>query len=111
MIRRPPRSTLFPYTTLFRSQVTMFLQCGTQWDGLGHIFHHGKMYGGRDASLVSATGAARNGIQHYRDKIVGRGVLLDVARYKGVPYLEPGTPIYTDDLEGCAARQRVRLER
>src|SRR5438477_6987906 len=23
MIRRPPRSTLFPYTTLFRSQITM----------------------------------------------------------------------------------------
>src|SRR5688572_32717491 len=24
MIRRPPRSTLFPYTTLFRSQVTVY---------------------------------------------------------------------------------------
>src|SRR2546421_1902981 len=28
MIRRPPRSTLFPYTTLFRSRVTM---CTDQW--------------------------------------------------------------------------------
>src|SRR5258708_30055951 len=26
MIRRPPRSTLFPYTTLFRSQITMARQ-------------------------------------------------------------------------------------
>src|SRR3989475_6762913 len=26
MIRRPPRSTLFPYTTLFRSYLTMFGQ-------------------------------------------------------------------------------------
>src|SRR5256885_2595784 len=25
MIRRPPRSTLFPYTTLFRSHVVLFL--------------------------------------------------------------------------------------
>jgi kynurenine formamidase len=91
-------------------QITMFLQCGTQWDGLGHIFHHGKMYGGRDASLVSASGAARNGIQHYRDKIVSRGVLLDIARDKGVSYLEPGTPIYAEDLDHCAARQRVRIE-
>src|SRR5258708_16428285 len=24
MIRRPPRSTLFPYTTLFRSRITFF---------------------------------------------------------------------------------------
>src|SRR3712207_7708445 len=26
MIRRPPRSTLFPYTTLFRSKLAQFLQ-------------------------------------------------------------------------------------
>src|SRR3712207_7155611 len=29
MIRRPPRSTLFPYTTLFRSQ--MALRCLVAW--------------------------------------------------------------------------------
>src|SRR5258708_24412412 len=29
MIRRPPRSTLFPYTTLFRSQTT---DDGAAWD-------------------------------------------------------------------------------
>ncbi len=91
-------------------QVTMFLQCGTQWDGLGHIFHHGKMYGGRDASLVSSTGAARNGIEHYKDKIVTRGVLLDIARHKGVDALRPGEPIYIEDLESCAASQRVTVE-
>src|SRR5256885_5759411 len=28
MIRRPPRSTLFPYTTLFRSLVAIRLACG-----------------------------------------------------------------------------------
>src|SRR2546426_6242253 len=32
MIRRPPRSTLFPYTTLFRSSVTTAPQLpGGQW--------------------------------------------------------------------------------
>src|SRR5438270_6297678 len=30
MIRRPPRSTLFPYTTLFRSQLTGARGCGTE---------------------------------------------------------------------------------
>lgn len=91
-------------------QVTMFLQCGTQWDGLGHIFHHGKMYGGRDATLVSSSGAARNGIEHYKDKIVSRGVLLDIARDKGVEALRPGDAIYGEDLDGCAAKQRVKIE-
>jgi kynurenine formamidase len=91
-------------------QITMFLQCGTQWDGLGHIFRHGKMYGGRDASLVSSTGAARNGIEHYKNKIVSRGVLLDIARDRGVDALRPGEPIYIEDLDACAARQRVSVE-
>src|SRR2546421_10649999 len=30
MIRRPPRSTLFPYTTLFRSVVSRLLQFGSR---------------------------------------------------------------------------------
>src|SRR5258706_5821243 len=30
MIRRPPRSTLFPYTTLFRSQIEIWLTPTTQ---------------------------------------------------------------------------------
>src|SRR2546422_3361024 len=33
MIRRPPRSTLFPYTTLFRSVATLSLATGRQWTG------------------------------------------------------------------------------
>src|SRR5258708_26017787 len=32
MIRRPPRSTLFPYTTLFRSNVGVFTQPGPRAD-------------------------------------------------------------------------------
>src|SRR2546430_8382904 len=30
MIRRPPRSTLFPYTTLFRSSAGRGVRCGRQ---------------------------------------------------------------------------------
>lgn len=89
--------------------ITMYLQCGTQWDGLGHIFHNGKMYGGHDASLVDSSGAARNGIEHMKDRIVTRGVLLDIPRYKGREYLEPGEAIYIEDLEGCAAKERVTV--
>src|SRR5256712_3745070 len=90
-------------------QVTMFLQCGTPWARLGHILPHGKMYGGRDASPVSSTGAARNGIEHYKDKIVTRGVLLDIARHKGVDALRPGEPIYIEDLEEDAEIGRAHV--
>jgi kynurenine formamidase len=89
--------------------ISMFLQTGTQWDGLAHIFRDGKMYNGRDATLVDSRGAHKNGIQNYRDKIVGRGVLLDVARHRGLDYLEVGTPIYPHELDECAQKQGVEV--
>jgi hypothetical protein len=79
--------------------VTMPLQCGTQWDALGHIFFGDKMWNGYDARLVDSQGAHKNGIEKTKDKMVGRGVLLDVARFKGVPFLEDGYGIGTDELE------------
>ena len=63
--------------------IIMPLQAGTQWDGLAHIFYEDRMYNGYDCRLVTTGGAARNGIEKTRDKMVGRGVLLDVARAKG----------------------------
>src|SRR5256885_10837391 len=38
MIRRPPRSTLFPYTTLFRSPLPMLLAVGAVHQ---HLLEHG----------------------------------------------------------------------
>src|SRR3712207_8772885 len=37
MIRRPPRSTLFPYTTLFRSAVAAAALLGLAWARAGHL--------------------------------------------------------------------------
>jgi kynurenine formamidase len=89
--------------------IVMPLQCVTQWDSLAHIFDEGKMYNGYDARLVTSSGAAKNSIFKTKDKIVGRGVLLDVARYKGVKALEPGYAITVDDLEGTARRENVEV--
>jgi kynurenine formamidase len=75
------------------------------------VFYQGKMYNGYDATLVSSSGAAKNSIDKTKDKIVGRGVLLDVARYKGVKALEPGYAITVEDLDGTAAAQKVEVQR
>ena len=86
--------------------VTMPLQCGTQWDGLAHIFDRGHMWNGYSAGEVTAyRGAVRNGIEKLANRIVTRGVLLDVARYKGVSSLEPGYAITEEDLTGCIESQ------
>ena len=91
--------------------IVMPLQCVTQWDSLAHIFYEGKMWNGYDAGLVTSSGAAKNSIDKTSDKIVGRGVLLDVARYKGVKALEPGYAITQADLEGTAAAEKVEVKR
>jgi hypothetical protein len=91
--------------------VSLPLQCGTQWDALSHIFMGEKMWNGYDARLVDSTGAAKNGIEKVKDRMVGRGVLLDVARFKGVDHLEDGCGISTGDLEQTAKAQGVEIRK
>ncbi|MGI9426600.1 MAG: cyclase family protein [Hyphomicrobiaceae bacterium] len=91
--------------------INMPCQGSTQWDALAHIFLDDKMYNGYDAREVDARGAHKLGIEHTKDKMVGRGVLLDVARYKGVDALEDGHAITIEDLEKTAERQGVTIGR
>src|SRR3989442_12613985 len=61
MIRRPPRSTLFPYTTLFRSSADGELlhatvEFGNSLIGVGGQGHHGAispMSGGVESQFIS----------------------------------------------------------
>lgn len=85
---------------------------GTHWDGLAHVFSiDGKMWNGYDASLVTSAGALKNGIEKLRDKVVSKGVLLDIARCMGVEHLEPGFEILPEDLDECADKEGVKIER
>ena len=83
----------------------------THWDAMAHVFWDGKMWNGYDAGLVTSFGAQKNGIQNYRDKIITRGVLLDVARAKGVDYLEIGYAITADDLDEAARHAGIEVQR
>jgi kynurenine formamidase len=85
--------------------VTMPLQCATHWDALSHIFDHGKMWNGYDACEVTSRGAARNGIEQVAPRLVSRGVLLDIARFKGVEALANGYAVSEQDLLGCIEAQ------
>lgn len=88
--------------------VYMPLQAATQWDALCHIFHDGVGYNNRGAETVTTrNGASFNSITNLKDRAVGRGVLLDVARHLGRPWLEPGDSIQSEDLERCAVAQGV----
>lgn len=89
--------------------ITMALQAATQWDSLAHAFYDYKMYNGRDCTLVNAEGASKNSIYELRDRIVGRGVLLDVARFHGLEALPLDHRITRDELDAVSARQGVEV--
>jgi kynurenine formamidase len=94
--------------------VTLAMQCATHWDGLAHVSYGagsggGRLYNGFSASTVTAEGAGKLGI-HLVGSLVSRGVLLDVARAKGVEILGPGYPIAPADLDAACALGGVTVE-
>lgn len=90
--------------------VYMPLQSSTQWDALCHMFHDGRTYNGRGPDSVTARdGAVRNSITNFKDRALGRGVLLDVPRHLGRSWLFPGEAIQAEDLERCADAQGVAV--
>lgn len=78
-------------------------------DALCHVFVDGQMYNGFAGTEVRSTGARRGSILCARDGVVGRGVLLDVPRLHGVPYLEPGTAVTPDELDAAERAQGVSV--
>ncbi|MGO9498544.1 MAG: cyclase family protein [Acidimicrobiales bacterium] len=84
--------------------------CHTHVDALCHIAYRGQLYNGRPAALVTTTGADAFDITEYAHGVVGRGVLLDIPRLRGVPWLEPGTAVSRAELEEAERAQGVRLE-
>jgi kynurenine formamidase len=88
--------------------LTLGTQAATHWDALAHCSYAGVVYNGFPADTVTADGAARNGI-HRLGAVIGRGVLLDVARALGRDVLEPGYPITPGDLDAACELARVRV--
>jgi kynurenine formamidase len=89
--------------------VTLALQCATHWDALAHCSYDGVMYNGYPASSVDSRGAGRCGI-HLLTTVVSRGVLLDVARTRGLDVLDPGYAITPDDLTAACEMGGVEVE-
>jgi len=90
-------------------RVEMALQCATHWDALAHVSYGGRLYNGFPATSVSDQGAGHCGI-HLVKSLVSRGVLLDVARARGMEVLEPGYPISPSDLDAALEMARVTLQ-
>jgi kynurenine formamidase len=83
----------------------------THLDSLAHINEQGVFYNGYkpDADAVARERHAKNSIHNVKNGVFTRGILVDIPRLKGVPYLEPGTPIYVEDLEAWEKQAGVKV--
>lgn len=91
--------------------VVMYLQGTTQFDALGHAWHSDQIYNGYSAdSTIGAT--ERASIMPIAEHgIVGRGVLIDMAAYRGKAVLAPGETFGLNDLLNAAEQQGIEIQK
>ena len=92
-------------------KISAFLQGSTQYDALGHVWFDGKLWNGYDARTTIG-GLERASIEPIAQRgIVGRGVLLDMARFRGKENLAAAETFTHEDLLACAAAQGVEIHK
>ncbi len=89
--------------------ITGWLGVGTQMDSLAHLGIDNVFYNGNHAKdFVRTTGVTKLGIEKV-PPIVTRGVLLDLAKFKGKPRLDGGELVTADELRTAMQQQNVRV--
>jgi kynurenine formamidase len=110
MKRLPAEPSDVPGVSFAADQITMNVHgdVDSHIDALCHVSYDGTLYNGVPASVVSSRGAAEMSIDDARDGIVGRGVLLDIPRLRGVSWLDPGEHVTAAELAAAEQAQQVR---
>jgi len=90
-------------------EVTYHGLAHTHMDALCHMSWNGKLYNGIPMTAVTDEGATQLAVTAYKNGIFTRGILVDIPRLKGVPYLEPGAAIYPEDLEAWEKKAGVKI--
>jgi kynurenine formamidase len=89
--------------------VTMHSHSGTHIDALSHVWYDGLLYNGHSApEHMTSKGTTRNAIDR-APYLVGRGILLDIAGWKGVEHLAVDEAITAADLDACARAQQTEV--
>lgn len=89
----------------------MYLQGSTQYDALGHVWCDDKLYNGFDANTTIGGMSKASVLPLGERGIVGRGVLIDIARYRGKRSLDPGETFTHEDLLAAASAQGVEIQK
>jgi kynurenine formamidase len=81
----------------------------THIDALCHIFWQGKMWNGRPTSDVTSIGARSGAVDAWSSGITTRGVLIDIPRFRGLPFVTTAEPVRGWEIEAAAEKQNVEL--
>jgi kynurenine formamidase len=81
----------------------------THFDALSHVFHDGQMYNGFPESTVKPDGAGALAVTAYSDGLLTRGVLVDIAWLRNLPYLDPSAVIYPADFDAWEKKTGVHI--
>jgi kynurenine formamidase len=83
----------------------------THLDAIAHVYRGQDVYNGRKAGAVATPrGLTFCDILAQKDGIFTRGVLLNVAAVRGVPWMKPDEGVTAADLEAAEKRQKIRVE-
>ena len=92
-------------------KISAFLQGSTQYDALGHVWYGGQLWNGYDAR-TTVGGLDKASVAPIAERgIVGRGILLDIARFRGKENLDKAETFTHEDLAACAEAQGVKIEK
>lgn len=79
-------------------------------DALCHILYKDQTYNGHPrAEVLTEHGCAKLGVENLKNGVITRGILLDIPRLKNVPYLEPGTPVFVEDIEAWEKQAGIKV--
>ncbi|HYB15613.1 MAG TPA: cyclase family protein [Streptosporangiaceae bacterium] len=108
---RPTGSVGGPGLSFAMDRVSMNIHgnADSHIDALCHVLFDGVLYNDVPAETVTTNGATELSIDVAGDGIVGRGLLLDIPRARGVRWLEPGDHVTADDLAAAETAQDVRI--
>jgi kynurenine formamidase len=84
--------------------------CHSHMDAMCHLSWQGQTYNGKPAQeVLTSRGATSLDVDAYSTGLVGRGVLYDIPRFRGVEWLEPGEAVARAELEAYEAAMGVEL--
>jgi kynurenine formamidase len=92
-------------------KIDMFLQGSTQYDAIGHLWYEGRIWNGYDATTTIGSLKKASVFSIAERGVVGRGVLIDMARHRGKRSLDKAETFTHLDLLDAASSQGVEIEK